>query len=83
MRLHEPGGRDEASTGGATYTTEPIVLVVVLRLLDHVSSHDCCISVVVVLLVGDKVDFAQELLLMILEFTDHLGLIFLVRRLFS
>lgn len=56
----------------STYTAYLVVLVIVLGLLDHVPSHDVVVSVVIVLLVVDKVVLAQEFGLVILEFPDHL-----------
>lgn len=50
--------------------------MVVLGLLDHVSPDDVLVAVVAVLLVGDEVGLAEELLLVILEFADH-GCVFL------
>lgn len=55
-----------------TYTANLVVLVIVLGLLDHVPPHDVVVSVVIVLLVVDKVVLAQEFRLVILEFPDHL-----------
>lgn len=45
--------------------------MVVLWLLDHVASNDGLVAVIIVLLVGDEVCLAEELLLMMLEFSDH------------
>jgi hypothetical protein len=56
---------------GPTYAADLVVLVVVLGLLDHVPPHDIVVSVVIVLLVVDKVVLAQEFRLVILEFPDH------------
>ncbi len=54
-----------------TYTAEAIVVVVILWLLNVVSSSDIGVTVVLVGFVGDKVDLAQELLLVMLEFAHH------------
>ena len=54
-----------------TYTTQAIILVIIFWLLDHIPSNDGLVAMVIVLLVGDEVGLSQELLLVILEFSDH------------
>lgn len=56
---------------GQTYAADAIVFGIIFRLLDHIPSNDGLVAMVAVLLVRDKVDFAQELLLVMLEFPDH------------
>ncbi len=56
---------------GETYTTKSIILGIIAWLLDIVSSNDCRISVVVVAFVCGEIHLSQELLLMMLEFSDH------------
>jgi len=53
------------------YTTETIVLVIVLRLLNHVSSHDGLVAMATIGLVCDEVCLSQKLLLVMFEFSDH------------
>ncbi len=59
-------------TGRETYTAKPVVCMVLLWLLYEVSPCYLARSVVVVGLVGDKVCFPQQSLLVILQFSDHL-----------
>lgn len=61
------------SYAGSTYTTETVVLVVIFWLLDHVSSDNSLVAMVVIGLVCHKIRLSQELLLMMLEFSDHDG----------
>lgn len=56
---------------GNTYTTETVVLVIVLRLLDHVPSHDGLVAMAIVAFVCDEVCLSQKLRLVMLEFSDH------------
>jgi len=46
---------------------------IVLWLLDHVPTRDIVISVLIILLIVHEIMLAQELLLVILEFSDHLA----------
>lgn len=49
----------------------------------RLGTYDCCIAMVVILLVGDEIDLAQELLLVMLEFAHHdcgVGLLLLFSR---
>lgn len=55
------------------YTAESVVLVVVFGVLDHVPPADELVAVVAVLLVCEEVCLAQELLLVMLEFSHHFG----------
>lgn len=57
----------------AQRAAELVVLAVVVAALDGVAAHDERLAVVVVGLVRVEVDFAQELLLMVLEFARHGG----------
>lgn len=52
---------------------DAVILGVVRGLLNGIAADHCRIAVVVVGLVRSKVDFAQELLLVVLKFTHHLG----------
>ena len=61
----------------SSYTAYPIVFLVVPGLLDIISSNYRRISVIVVAGIGSKVDLSKELLLMMLEFSDHLDQLFL------
>lgn len=54
-----------------TYTTETVVLVIILRLLDHVPSHDGLVAMATIGLVCDEVCLSQKLLLVMFEFSDH------------
>ena len=45
--------------------------MVVLGLLDHVPSHDGLVAMAIVGFVCDEVCLSEELLLMMLEFSDH------------
>lgn len=54
-----------------TYAAEAVVLVVVFGVLDHVAPADELVAVVAVLLVCEEVCLAQELLLVMLEFSHH------------
>lgn len=54
-----------------THAAESVVLVVVLWVLDHVPPSDELVAVVAVLLVCEEVGLAQELLLVMLEFSHH------------
>lgn len=56
-----------------SYSANSVVSVVVLGLLDHVTTNNFLVAMVVVLLPGDEVDLLEELLLVMLEFSDHLG----------
>jgi hypothetical protein len=58
---------------GETNAAYAIDLVIVLWLLDVVPADDGVIAVVVVRLVGGEVDLSEELLLVMLEFSDHVG----------
>lgn len=53
------------------YTAESVVLVVVFWVLDHVPPSDELVAVAAVLLVCEEVCLAQELLLVMLEFSHH------------
>lgn len=55
-------------------TTDAVVFLVVGGVLDGVAAEDGRVAVVVVAGVGGEVDFAEELLLVVLEFADHLVL---------
>ena len=71
--------------GSETYTTDAIVFEVIFGFLDHVPTHHSLVSVIIVLLVGDEIGLAEELLLVILEFSNHgydLG-VFAAKRLFN
>lgn len=61
-----------------THPAEPIVLLIICRFLDVVSSNYGRISMVVVAGVGGEVDFSKEFLLVMLEFADHLALLFYI-----
>ena len=50
---------------------ETVVFLVVAGFLDIVAANYCCVSVVVVPCIRCKVDFSQERLLVVLEFSDH------------
>jgi hypothetical protein len=63
-RLHAPGIRE-------TYAAETVILVVILGLLDHVSPHDGLVAMAIVRFVCDEVCLSEELLLVVLEFSDH------------
>lgn len=66
------GGEEGEAVGELSQrSAETVVLVVILRLLDHVSSNDCLVAMTIVRLVCDKVCLSQELLLVMLEFSDH------------
>jgi hypothetical protein len=39
--------------------------------LDHVTPYDIVVAVAIVLLIGDEVCLLEQLLLMMLEFSDH------------
>lgn len=54
-----------------THAAKSVVLVVVLWVLDHVPPSDELVAVVAVLLVCEEVCLAQELLLVMLEFSHH------------
>lgn len=54
-----------------TYTADSVVLVVILRLLDHVPPDDGLVAMVIVGFVADEVGLAQELLLVKLELAHH------------
>ena len=56
-----------------TYATYSVILLVVSRLLDVVPSNNSRISMIIVTCVGCEIDFSEELLLVVLEFSDHLG----------
>lgn len=85
MRSREGGEIDDERVGaetvtvsksccadeGNTYTTETVVLVIILWLLDHVPSHDGLVAMTIVGFVCDKVCLSEELLLVVLEFSDH------------
>lgn len=45
--------------------------MIVLGLLDHVAADDGLVAVIAILRVGDEVGLAEELLLVMLEFSDH------------
>jgi hypothetical protein len=47
--------------------------VVVFGFLDHVATDDLLVAMLVVLLPGDEVDLLEQLLLVMLEFSDHDG----------
>lgn len=57
-----------------TYSTKTIIFLVVCRLLDVVSSDDGRVSVLVIAFPFDEVDFSKELLLVMLQFADHVWL---------
>lgn len=50
-----------------------VVGAIVGRILDRVSADHCCGSMLVVRGIVDEVDLAQELLLMMLELSHHVG----------
>jgi len=52
-------------------SAETVVFLVVAGFLDVVASDYRCVAVVVVPRVRREVDFSKELLLMVLEFSDH------------
>lgn len=56
-----------------TYATDSVVFVVIFRFLNHVSTDDGFVAVVLVGFVGDEVGLAEELLLVVLELAHHLG----------
>lgn len=53
-------------------SADAVVFLVVGWVLDGVAAEDGRVAVVVVAGVGGEVDLAKELLLMVLEFADHL-----------
>lgn len=55
-------------------TADAVVFLVVGGVLDGVAAEDGRVAVVVVAGVGGEVDLAEELLLVVLEFADHLVL---------
>ena len=55
-----------------THTTQTVVAVIVFGLLDAIPADDGLVSVAAVLLVVLEVDLLEQLLLVILEFSDHL-----------
>lgn len=58
-----------------TYTTQTVVLVVILGLLDHVPPHDIRIAMLIFFVV-DKVNLFEQLLLVILELANHFLFLF-------
>jgi hypothetical protein len=56
-----------------TYTTDSVIFLVISRLLNVVPSDNSRISMIVVACVGCEIDFSKKFLLMMLEFSDHLG----------
>lgn len=56
-----------------TYATDSVVFVVIFRFLNHVSTDDGFVAVVLVGFVGDEVGLAEELLLVVLKLAHHLG----------
>lgn len=55
-------------------TADAVVFLVVGGVLDGVAAEDGRVAVVVVAGVGGEVDLSEELLLVVLEFADHLVL---------
>lgn len=55
-----------------TYAADFIVFKIILGLLDIVSADNSLVAVVIVLLVCDKICLAQELLLVMFQFSDHI-----------
>lgn len=53
---------------------DAVVFLVVGGVLDGIAAEDGGVAVVIVRGVGGKVDLAEELLLVVLEFADHLVL---------
>ncbi len=54
-------------------SAETVIFLVVAGFLDVVTSDYRCVSVVVVPCIRREIDFSKELLLMVLEFSDHDG----------
>lgn len=63
-----------------TYAAEAIVFLVVPRFLDRVSPDDGRVAVVVVRGIGGEIDLAEELLLVMFEFADHLDYVLLASK---
>lgn len=57
----------------ADFSTDFVILVVVFSVLDVVGGHDQSVSVALVLFPIEKVDLFEQFLLMMLEFSDHIG----------
>jgi hypothetical protein len=55
----------------ATYSAKPVILLIITRLLDVVSADYSRFAVVIITSVGRKIDLPKELLLMMLELSDH------------
>ncbi len=76
FRVHERRGDSERMRikdlrNSIILTT--IILLVIPRFLDIVSPNHGCISVIIIAGISRKVHFSEELLLMMLEFSDHIG----------
>jgi hypothetical protein len=54
-----------------TYATYTIIFMVVFRFLDVIPSDDGSITVIIILFVGNKVNLAEEPLLVMLELPRH------------
>lgn len=54
-----------------THSTDFIVLLIISRLLNSITTDHSGVAVVVVGCVGGEVDFAEEFRLMVLELADH------------
>ena len=71
LQVSQGEGRARSRRPWRTHSAYPVVGMVLLWLLDHIPPRNIVISVLVVLLVIDKVVLAEQSLLMIFEFANH------------